>query len=352
MPDTMIDAWNSNAFGVVSMTASINNLPTKPGFITKMGLFAGQGVTTKYVSVDVRDQTLSLVPTIPRGGPAPQSGHATRRALLYEVPHHPIEDAVTPDDYDSIREFGKSSVMSGPTTLINDRMTVMRDRLEITLEYLQAQALQGLVRYIDLEGVPIPTAVHNLYTDFDITEQTVDFVLGTTTTDIKAKAVTAKRYVKKALGGLAFTGYVALCGRTFWDAFVGHTIVKAAFDRWNAGEWMRTDYGATGAAQGFPYMGITWYEYDASIGTDASGNLSEFFPPAECRICPVGVNNLYIERWAPAPWEETVNTVGKRMYAKQVQLDKISGGRKLHAQTNPLFLCLKPAALVKGYTSN
>ncbi len=348
MMDVLADVWGSNVFNAVSMTAAIQKLPAKPGKIGKLGIFTESGVTTKYVAIDHKEHTLSLVPTRPRGGDASQSGHASRKSPVYAVPHFPVEDVVLADDYDSVREFGKASVMAGPAALINERMTIMKDRLELTLEFMRAQALQGKVYHVDNEGRPEATAAHNLFTDFDVTEQSVDFVLGTTTTKIRSKAVSALRKAESALGAVAHQGFLALCGKTFWDNFIDHTAVAAAFDRWQNGAFLRDDL----RSQGFPFAGITWMEYNASIGTAVQGTAIDFFPAAECRIFPVGIPGAYITRFAPAPWLETVNTIGQRIYAKQAPMDKWNSGRSLHAEMNAINLCLYPGCLVKGHTSN
>ena len=57
-----------------------------------------------------------------------------------------------------------------------------------------------------------------------------------------------------------------------------------------------------------------------------------------------GVPELFIERYAPADYEETVNTMGLPRYAKQFAVE---GGksRKLEVQTNPIAICTQPDTL-------
>ena len=50
--------------------------------------------------------------------------------------------------------------------------------------------------------------------------------------------------------------------------------------------------------------------------------------------------------FAPADFNETVNTLGQPLYAKQ-EPRRFDRGTDLHTQSNPLPLCHRPALLVK-----
>lgn len=49
---------------------------------------------------------------------------------------------------------------------------------------------------------------------------------------------------------------------------------------------------------------------------------------------------------APADFNETVNTLGQPLYAKQ-DSRKFERGTDLHTQSNPLPMCHRPGVLVK-----
>jgi hypothetical protein len=53
---------------------------------------------------------------------------------------------------------------------------------------------------------------------------------------------------------------------------------------------------------------------------------------------------LFIERYAPADYEETVNTVGVPRYAKQYAMAN-GKGRNLEVQTNLIPICTQPLTL-------
>ncbi len=57
--------------------------------------------------------------------------------------------------------------------------------------------------------------------------------------------------------------------------------------------------------------------------------------------------NTFETVFAPADFTETVNTIGKEVYAKQ-EPRKFNRGIDLHTQSNPLPICYRPGELVKG----
>ena len=80
--------------------------------------------------------------------------------------------------------------------------------------------------------------------------------------------------------------------------------------------------------------------YRGKVGTIS------FFPTAEAYVVPMGTS-VFATHFAPADFMETVNTVGLPVYAKMVFDDELNRWVKLHTQSNPLALCLRPRAVVK-----
>ena len=80
--------------------------------------------------------------------------------------------------------------------------------------------------------------------------------------------------------------------------------------------------------------------------TDAEGTTHRFIASGEGHCFPVGTMNSFVTYFAPADFNETVNTLGLPLYAKQTAR-KFDRGIEIHTQSNPLPLCLRPAVLVK-----
>jgi hypothetical protein len=61
---------------------------------------------------------------------------------------------------------------------------------------------------------------------------------------------------------------------------------------------------------------------------------------------PLGTVDTFGTYFAPADFNETVNTLGQPLYAKQ-EPRKFERGTDLHTQSNPLPMCHRPGVLVK-----
>ena len=65
-----MDIFNANAFGMQTLTAAINDRAHLPTRIGDLAIFQYEGVRTLDVSVERKGNTLVLVKTSERGGPA------------------------------------------------------------------------------------------------------------------------------------------------------------------------------------------------------------------------------------------------------------------------------------------
>ncbi len=61
---------------------------------------------------------------------------------------------------------------------------------------------------------------------------------------------------------------------------------------------------------------------------------------------PLGTASTFTTYFAPADFNETVNTLGQQLYAKQ-EPRRFDRGTDLHTQSNPLPMCHRPGTLIK-----
>ena len=169
--------------------------------------------------------------------------------------------------------FVSEDAMQGVQAVVNQRLQKqkMNANHEVTLEFLRMGALKG--ELLDGDGSTI------LYNLFDVTRQTHDFKFSSTTTDVRAQGVKARRLVDDALGALPYTGLHAFFGSEFFDALVGHKSVKEAYQRWQDGEALRNDPKGQ-----FRFADIDWEEYRGSVG----GN--DFVAANEAYLYPTGAD--------------------------------------------------------------
>lgn len=327
-----MDVFKQDAFSLQSLTRAMNLLPYKPSRIGEMGLFGSEGISTTSLMIEERAGILALLPTKRRGEPASVGGTPKRTMRSLAVPHIPHESVIKPGDVQNVRAFGSNNVAAGVAEVVNNKLAVMRQSHEVTLEYHRMGAIHGSL--LDSDG---STEIYNLFTEFGVSETTVDFVLGTATTDVRVKCLTVLRALEVSLGaGLPYDHIHAFCGATWFDAFVGHEYVRDAYHRWRDSENLRND-----PRKGFQFGGITFEEYRGIVSTVS------FVSANEARFFPVGSPGLFTTFFAPADFMETVNTVGLPMYAKQEPI-KFNRGIQIHTQSNPLCLCMRPACLIKG----
>lgn len=327
-----LDVFKKDAFSVLSMTLAINKLPFKPGKLGQMGLFRFEGVSTTSIMIEEQEGRLRLLQTAARGTMPTSDSRPTRKARSIAIPHIPHNDAVMADEVQNLRAFGEEDDTEVVAKVVNDKLANMRACHEVTHEYQRVGCIQGVV--LDADGT---TTLNNWFTEFGLTETVHNFDFTPGVQDMKQKALDVERAIELALGATPYGHIEAVCGDEFFDAFIAHETVRGAFSLYQENRFSRE------AAQrkGFEFAGITWWNYRGKIGS------VDFIPTDVCRFFPVGVPDLFVQYAAPAPFIETVNTIGKLIYVKQEEM-RFGTGIELHSNSNPLFLCSRPQCLIKG----
>jgi hypothetical protein len=103
--------------------------------------------------------------------------------------------------------------------------------------------------------------------------------------------------------------------------------------------------------KGWEYQGVVFEEYRGQA-EDAAGNGRKFVPANEAIFLPEGTQNTFRTFVAPVDFIETVNTIGLPLYSKLAIDKEFQRHVKIHAQANPLPICMRPAVLVRGTKSS
>jgi hypothetical protein len=316
-------------FSVANLTAAVNKLPVMPGKVGAMGLFDEKGVTSTTVIIDEREGRLVLVPNTSRNDdPAPVKGNKRKRRT-FETLHLPINRPLLPSQLQGIAAFGQESATTPMATVINDHLQDLKNSIEATREFQRVGALRG--QLLDADG----SLLFDLFDEFDVKQKKVTVLLSNPETNVRKACLDAKRHSESKLGGVMVTGFRALCGPDWFDAFTDHANVKAAFANYQEAQ----DRLGGDLRTGFTFGGIEFIEYDVTV----SGQ--RFIPADIAQVFPMarGVFRLFN---APANYNETVNTLGQPFYSK-AEPRKMGKGWDLEAQANPLAMCLFPEALVE-----
>ena len=232
------------------------------------------------------------------------------------------------DEVQGIRAFGTENVAETVQSRIDRHMMIMRRSMDYTIEYHRMLNLSG--QYMDKDGT-----AKSLFTKLGVSQSTANFLLNPTTdTDGQSQmfALEADK-IQPALGGLPYTGLHVLCGTTFW----GHLLKDKARKQTYLNQPQAAELRARSTGR-MELWGATWewYRGDSLIKV----------PATKAYLIPTGVPELFLTRYAPANYAETVNTLGRPYYAKSKPKD-YNKGMDFEAQSNPLNLCTRPAAIVE-----
>lgn len=328
-----LDIFAGDAFSAVSLTNAINVAPEgqrSSPFIDS--LFESEGVTSTSVLIERENDGLALVPDAPRGAPGKPVLGGNRDALSFVTRHLPTRATIYADEVQNVRAFGSATELETVMSLVGKRLLKMRAVLEQTVRFQRYGAISG--QLLDADGT---TVLVDLFSRFGMTQQTHGMALTTDATKVLSKIVEAKRKAEDAVADSGIIdGYVALCGRGFYDALTGHKATLEAFDRFQDGQFLRSDT----RAQGFMFGGVEWREDASKIGGVS------FIGNDDAYLIPRGVADLLVTKFAPANYMGTVNTEGLPFYASQELLPH-NKGIDLEAQSNPISLCTRPRAIIK-----
>lgn len=328
----IIDFFKTGSFNLAEMTAAINVIPNQYGILGRLGIFSDHGITQRSAVVEYDNLTLNLLTSKPLGSPGDTNATGKRLVKSFAIPHFPFDDSMRPEDLQGRRAFGQVTAEDAGYVM-NKKLTEMRNKHDQTLEWMRMGVLKGSITDGSANVILAP------YTDFGLTQPVVAMALPTGSTEVLLKVLAVKRLVEAAVTGSSYTGITALCGSNFFDAFTTQATVKAAFANWMAMQNNYTDY-----RQGFVYGGVNFIEYFGSV-PDSSGSTTALLDTDTAYAFPMGTN-LFETFYAPGDFLDTVNTIGVPFYARQV-VDELGRGVKVHTQSNPLPLCLKPNVIVK-----
>lgn len=328
----MVDIWDGEGFTIQSLTAAINNEPYRPGQISALGIFDEDGVTTTRISIEERNGKLSLVEPSQRGGPGETIGDDDRQLVPFDIDHYERNDSVLADEVQNVRAFGTEDSLE----TIQDRVERKGKRhaqdLTMTLEHQRVGAIKGIVT--SKSG----KTLHNLYSRFGIA------VPGAVTLELDVEATKVGHLWQDVIYAIEddldepYSGIHVLTGRSFHKALWTHKSVTETFLYHAGASVLRQD-----VPDKFEFGGATWERY--RTGAKATADLgSPYIAHDEARVVVKGVPDLFITRFAPADYEETVNTVGLPFYMKQ--FSKPNGkGREIEVQMNAISICTKPKVL-------
>ncbi len=337
---TIINPFDAGGYSLAEMTRAINILPNIYTRLGQLGLFRFEGITQRTVVIEAREGVLSLLPSVPLGAPATVGTREGRTMRSFAVPWIPHNDVILPADIQGVRAIGSGSDADPLVAVMTRKLTLMRNKHAQTREYMEINALRGIVK--DGAG----TTLYDYFTEFGITRQETDFVLGTAGTKVQQKVRAVLRQIETELKGETMTSVRALVSPEFFDKLIGHPTVETAYQYYASGaQPLREDM-----RRAFPFAGILFEEYNASV-TLSNGATERLIPAGEGIAFPMGTIDTFTTYGAPANLIETANTVGLELYARQMTRER-GDGIDLLTEASILPVNKRPALAVRLFSSN
>jgi len=326
--------WDDEGFTLESLTAAVNSQPYRPGQISATGIFQEDGVNTTVVSIEYREGKLALVEPTERGGPGETTGDEDRSRIPFEVDHYQRDDSIYADEVQNVRAFGSEDRLEALVERIERKAQRHAADLTMTLEHQRVGAIKGIVT--SKSG----RVLHDLYSRFGIAVPApISLELDNEATQVGSLWQDVVYGLEDALDE-PYEGIHVFTGREFHKRMWTHKSLQETFLYHAGAAILRQDVPDV-----FEFGGATWERY--RTGARATADLgAPYIAADEARVIVKGVPDLFITRFAPADYEETVNTIGLPFYARQYP--KQNGkGRNLEVQMNAISLCTRPQVLRK-----
>lgn len=338
----------SNTFELVDLTDSVRNIPIQYGWFNQAGIFTNEPTVGDTVMFEETTLDGALLVDKVRGEKNTVGKDGTRKLHTFAIPHFPHDEYISPKDLKSVSAYDQMDEVEKLDSVRQRKLFRARQNHDWTLNKARAQALFSSTAY-----APNGTVTQNWDTEFNISRTAVDFVLGTSTTEILAKIEVVIQAVHDGMGGNGiFNGIVIPCHTTFFNRLIQHATVRQAYtyaQQNQAGlDPMRGRLAAGGSpmpnGREFYFGGVTFKEIrDAYNGTS-------IVTSAEGVAVPTG-SDMFTTYFGSAERFGLVNTAGEVLYAfEKAETD----GTKITIETesNHISALLRPQAVVRCHTSN
>ena len=333
--------FDAGGYSLAEMTQAINILPNLYTRLGQIGLFRFEGVTQRSVVIEQREGVLSLLPSVPLGAPATVGTREQRSMRSFALPWIPHDDVILPADIQGMPALGVSDSADPLVEVMNRKLTLMRRKHAQTREYMEMNALRGIVK--DGAG----TTLYDYFTEFNLEKISVDFAFGTAGTNIQGKVRNILRAIEDNLLGETMTTAHALISSEFLDKLICHPKTEEAYKYFsaNGGQPLREDM-----RRAFPFAGLLFEEYNGSV-TLSNGTSERLIPAGEGIAFPLGTFDTFTTYGGPANLLETANTVGLPLYARQMMDAK---GRWIDLMTEASILPVnkRPRLAIRLFSSN
>ncbi|MGZ8888042.1 MAG: major capsid protein [Halobacteriota archaeon] len=338
-----------DSFKQTEFVEGITSTPLQYGYINSRNDFNVKSTNQTAIVFDKDYSSISLLPQVNRGDRSSTQGkERTADTFALKLAYFKHADRLTGDDIQSWRRpgFTDSQTYAGATA---EKLEDIKRTWNQTQEYMKLQAKKGVFK------TPDGTVVADMFAEFGITQQTLDFGLGTNTTEVARKVRQLKTMVSKSvMNGGAIGGIEVLVDPEWFDKFISHASMKNAYQYYaaNGANPMRdsmTKYMQWGVMDEFTFQGVSFVSYDATFNLPG-GTTEVAFAPSTGIATAVGVKDLFRGYNGPSVKLSEANQPGQELFMR-TYVDPKDEFVEFEIEAAPLFFCTRPASLI-AVTSN
>ena len=333
--------FDAGGYSLAEMTQAINILPNLYTRLGQIGLFRFEGVTQRSIVIEQREGVLSLLPSVPLGAPATVGNREQRSMRSFALPWIPHDDVILPADIQGMPALGVSDAADPLVEVMNRKLTLMRRKHAQTREYMEMNALRGIVK--DGAG----TTLYDYFTEFGMSA------------DLGRLRVRHRGHQHPEQGPqCAARDRGQPAGRDHdHRACAGQLRILRQADQppQDRGRLQvllghRRPAAARRHAPRFPFAGILFEEYNGSV-TLSNGTSERLIPAGEGIAFPLGTFDTFTTYGGPANLLETANTVGLPLYARQM-IDAKGRWIDLMTESSILPVNKRPRLAIRLHSSN
>src|SRR5574343_392705 len=333
----------NNPLALTYYTAELALLENKWGLVNELGIFQEQGISQHTASIEVSNQSIGLITDQMRGAKNLANKDDVRKLVTYSVPHFPLDDYVSPQDIQGVRAYGTMDAAETEAAVIARKLERIRRLHAATMEAALCYAITNLAPY-----APNGTVAGDYLADFTGgSRPSVDFVLGTATTEVVAKCDQVVATVQDNMkSGDTVTDIVVLCSPEWFTKLIAHAKVAQSFTYYaSAQEPLRNRLGS-GLYRRFIYQGLEFLEYRGAY------NGQRLIPAGKAYAVPRGVEGMYLSLFSPANKFTHVNSIGETAGYTFAYRDQQDEKIILQSEHNAIHVVTRPNAVVELTSSN
>jgi hypothetical protein len=337
------------------MTGMVNRVPNTFGLINRLGIFSTEPSATRFIEIRFEDGNFVVLAAEEPGASGQLQPADTGNSVIVKIPHFPELDTIQPQDMQDINDIvaGQKALRSFDEEVAK-KLTKIRRAHAQTREYIRLGALKGLIK--DGKG----RTLYNLFTVFGITKKTIDFVLGTATTDIIAKCDELTQHMATNLRGETMSMPRVLVDGTFFNKLVQHARVeKYWLQQQAATQLANINRGPQDLFYGreFVFQNVVFQEYIGFMpvrdpGTNAvtqekiiTANMGHAYPEGTS-------GGTFVTYDGPVHHVDEVNKRPDGEVFITTKVEDHGNGAQMKSQSNVLAIVKRPELLVEVSTSN